>query len=170
MRRGHLKQHTPEAPRVDGPEDIIIALETLGRLVHLRATDRTTGRHIIKRMRPAPSRCMDRTLHGQPEVPQLAARLRRLDKNVLELDVPMTYTCVRRFRVLPRSSGARAASTRLVSVGDGAGSSQLRLRAVSDTDERALAMRVGQSCYALSCYLDDDIQREGHARRRHMVQ
>ena len=41
---------------------------------------------------------------------------------------------------------------------------------ISDTDERALAMSVGQCCYALSCDLHDDIERKGHARRRHVVQ
>ena len=41
-------------------------------------------------------------------------------------------TCVR-FRVVPRFSGTLAASTRLVSVRDGAGPSQFRLRTTSRT-------------------------------------
>ena len=110
-------------------------------------------------MGPPPPRRVHRTFNSQPEVPEFAARLRRLDKNIFELDVPVRDTCVRRFRVLPRSSGARAASTRLVSVGDGAGPSRFRLRS-PDTDERALAVRVGQRRRALSCYFHDDIERE----------
>ena len=111
------------------------------------------------------------TLHGEPEVPQFAPRLGRLDKNIFELDVSMTYACVaavsRVAAVFGRSRGVDATRLRRrrrwavsVSITDH----------ISDTDERALRVRVGQRRRTLPCYFDDDIQGKGHARRGHMVQ
>ena len=109
-------------------------------------------------MTPPPPRRVHRTLHSQPEVPQFAARLRRLHKNVLELDVPVRHACVaavsRVAAVFGRSRGVDA--TRLRQRRRWAVSVSITGH-ISDTDERALAMSVGQRRRALSGNFDDDI-------------
>ena len=126
-------------------------------------------------MRPPPPRRVHRRLHGQPEVPQLAARLRRLHEDVLELDVPVRHACVaavsRVAAVFGRSRGVDA--TRLRQRRRWAVSVSITGRlegTLPDTDERALRVRVGQRRRALPRDLDDDIERKGHATRGHMVQ
>ena len=110
-------------------------------------------------------------LHRQPEVPQFAPRLRRLHKNIFELDVPVRHACVaavsRVAAVFGRSRGVDA--TRLRQRRRWAVSASITDH-ISDTDERALAVRVGQRRRALPRDLDDDVQRKWDSRRGHVVQ